>query len=56
MVPPGPLKGTYGLCGVQTEQIAVGTVLYVMVYGHEPYEETDLKNQESEELRYLVEY
>ncbi|PGH29097.1 TK/ABL protein kinase [[Emmonsia] crescens] len=34
----GPLKGTYGLCSARTEQFAVGTLLYFMVYGHEPYD------------------
>ncbi|KAL4880300.1 kinase-like domain-containing protein [Aspergillus karnatakaensis] len=35
----GPLKGTYGLCSARTEQFAVGTLLYFMVHGHEPYDD-----------------
>lgn len=34
----GPLIYTYGLCSARTEQFAVGTLIYFMVYGHEPYE------------------
>ncbi|KAL3480603.1 kinase domain protein [Aspergillus californicus] len=29
----------YGLCCARTGQFAVGTLLYFMVYGHEPYDE-----------------
>ncbi|PGH08878.1 hypothetical protein AJ80_07750 [Polytolypa hystricis UAMH7299] len=44
------MEGTYGLCGARTKQFAVGTLLYFMLYGHEPYEYLDLKDQNSEEL------
>ncbi|KAL3470177.1 kinase-like domain-containing protein [Aspergillus californicus] len=50
LLPAGPLQGTYGLCGSRTEQSAVGTLLYYMVYGHEPYEDLDLKTQDPQEL------
>lgn len=46
----GPLKGSYGLCCARTEQFAVGTLLYFMVYGHEPYEDIDLAKQNPGEL------
>ena len=49
-LPAGPLKGSYGLCGARTEQFAVGTLLYYMVYGREPYEDIDLKNQDPDGL------
>lgn len=42
----GPLKGTYGLCSARTEQFAVGTLLYFMVYGHEPYDDLILSSAE----------
>ncbi|KAJ5217360.1 hypothetical protein N7468_010368 [Penicillium chermesinum] len=42
----GPLKGTYGLCSARTEQFAVGTLLYFMVYGHEPYDDIILSAAE----------
>ncbi|KAJ5616505.1 hypothetical protein N7537_001619 [Penicillium hordei] len=42
----GPLKGTYGLCSTRTEQFAVGTLLYFMVYGHEPYDDIILSAAE----------
>ncbi|EGE01208.1 TKL protein kinase [Trichophyton equinum CBS 127.97] len=38
----GPLQGTYGLCSARTEQFAVGSLLYYMVYGHKPYEDVNL--------------
>ncbi|KAM5434131.1 hypothetical protein McanMca71_001572 [Microsporum canis] len=38
----GPLEGTYGLCSARTEQFAVGSLLYYMVYGHKPYEDINL--------------
>ncbi|KAJ5120800.1 protein kinase domain protein [Penicillium bovifimosum] len=38
----GPLQRTYGLCSARTEQFAVGTLLYFMVYGHEPYDDVIL--------------
>ncbi|KAF9887792.1 hypothetical protein FE257_009598 [Aspergillus nanangensis] len=42
----GPLKGTYGLCSARTEQFAVETLLYFMVYGHEPYDDMILSAAE----------
>ncbi|KAL4780364.1 kinase domain protein [Aspergillus varians] len=42
----GPLEGTYGLCSARTEQFAVGTLLYFMVYGHEPYDDIVLSAAE----------
>ncbi|KAJ5971970.1 uncharacterized protein N7479_001888 [Penicillium vulpinum] len=42
----GPLKGTYGLCSARTEQFAVGTLLYFMVYGYEPYDDIILSAAE----------
>ncbi|KAJ5088893.1 hypothetical protein N7456_012509 [Penicillium angulare] len=42
----GPLKGSYGLCSARTEQFAVGTLLYFMVYGHEPYDDLVLSAAE----------
>jgi len=42
----GPLEGTYGLCSARTEQFAVGTLLYFMVYGHEPYDDIELSTAE----------
>ncbi|EEP79471.1 predicted protein [Uncinocarpus reesii 1704] len=44
----GPLKGTYGLCSARTEQFAVGSILYFMVYGHKPYEDTNQSGLELE--------
>ncbi|EER29792.1 kinase domain containing protein [Coccidioides posadasii C735 delta SOWgp] len=44
----GPLKDTYGLCSARTEQFALGSLLYFMVYGHEPYEDTDRELSRSE--------
>jgi hypothetical protein len=38
-LPIGPLKDAYDLCDARTDQHAVGTLLYYMVYGHEPYDE-----------------
>ncbi|OAL70024.1 serine/threonine protein kinase [Trichophyton violaceum] len=38
----GPLQGTYGLCSARTEQFAVGSLLYYMVYGHKPYVDINL--------------
>ncbi|CAG8929200.1 unnamed protein product [Penicillium salamii] len=40
------LEGTYGLCSARTEQFAVGTLLYFMVYGHEPYDDVILTAEE----------
>lgn len=42
----GPLQGTYGLCSARTEHFAVGTLLYFMVYGHEPYDDVILSGGE----------
>ncbi|CAG8391186.1 unnamed protein product [Penicillium salamii] len=42
----GSLKGTYGLCSTRTEQFAVGTLLYFMLYGHEPYDDVELSASE----------
>ncbi|OJD16979.1 hypothetical protein AJ78_02913 [Emergomyces pasteurianus Ep9510] len=42
----GPSKGTYGLCSARTEQFTVGTLLYFMVYGHEPYDDVVLSSVE----------
>lgn len=42
----GPLKGTYGLCSARTEQFAVGSILYFMVYGHKPHEDINLEGPE----------
>lgn len=50
MLPAGLLKGTYGLCGARTKQFAVGTLLYNMVYGYQPYDDLDLKNKDPKEL------
>lgn len=44
----GPLKGTYGLCSARTEQFAVGSILYFMVYGHKPYEDINLDGPDLE--------
>lgn len=41
-----PDKGTFGSCGARTEQFAIGTILYFMIYGHEPYEDTELDDDE----------
>jgi hypothetical protein len=38
-LPAGPLKDAYDICDARTDQHAVGTLLYYMVYGHEPYDE-----------------
>lgn len=48
MIVAGPLKGTYGLCSARTEQFALGSLLYFMVYGHEPYEDTERELSRSE--------
>ncbi|PGH02087.1 serine/threonine protein kinase [Helicocarpus griseus UAMH5409] len=42
----GPLKGTFGLCCARTEQFAVGSLLYFMAYGHEPYDDIHLEPRE----------
>ncbi|EZF36206.1 serine/threonine protein kinase [Trichophyton interdigitale H6] len=46
----GPLIDTYGLTSARTEQFAVGTFLYSMVYGHEPYEDIHLREDNPDEL------
>lgn len=46
----GPLKGTNGLTSARTEQFAVGTLLYFMVYGHEPYEDEHLEEDNMTEV------
>ncbi|KAK2735828.1 hypothetical protein FQN57_001105 [Myotisia sp. PD_48] len=38
----GPLEGSFGLCSARTEQFALGTLLYFLVYGYEPYDNLDL--------------
>jgi atypical protein kinase C zeta type len=35
----GPLRGTFGFLGHRTEQFAVGSVLYYMTRGYEPYDD-----------------
>ncbi|KAJ6015817.1 hypothetical protein N7540_010408 [Penicillium herquei] len=40
------LKGSYGLCSARTEQFALGTLLYLMLYGHEPYDDLELGSEE----------
>ncbi|KAJ5621966.1 hypothetical protein N7528_005198 [Penicillium herquei] len=42
----GPLQGSRGLCSARTEQFALGTLLYLMVYGQEPYEDIELSIEE----------
>lgn len=42
----GPLSGSYGLCGARTEQFAVGSILYFMVYGHEPDDDPNIDRLE----------
>ncbi|KAJ5087201.1 hypothetical protein N7456_010817 [Penicillium angulare] len=48
IIPAGPLGGKYGLCSARTEQFAVGTLLYYMSYGFEPYD--DILNIEHDEM------
>ncbi|EFR01314.1 serine/threonine protein kinase [Nannizzia gypsea CBS 118893] len=50
MITSGPLSRTYGLSSARTEQFAVGTFLYTMVYGHEPYEDIHLRENDPDEL------
>lgn len=40
----GEQKGTFGLCGAQTEQVAIGSILYCLTRGHEPYEMNELED------------
>jgi hypothetical protein len=35
-------RGTYGLAGSRSEQFAIGSVLYCVTRGHEPFEDVDL--------------
>ncbi|KAF3896467.1 Hormonally upregulated Neu-associated kinase [Trichophyton interdigitale] len=42
----GPLQGTFGLCSARTEQFALGSMVYFLVYGHEPHEEKNLEGPE----------
>ncbi|KAM5444341.1 putative aspartate kinase [Microsporum ferrugineum] len=51
MLSAGPLQNTYGLTSARTEQFALGTFLYTMVYGHEPYEDIHLQEDNPDELR-----
>jgi len=37
----GSQKGTWGINGPQTEQFAIGSILYTMTRGHEPYEDQE---------------
>ncbi|KAI1097128.1 kinase-like domain-containing protein [Jackrogersella minutella] len=37
----GAQRGTFGITGPRTEQFAIGSNLYCMVYGLEPYEDAD---------------
>ncbi|EEQ35129.1 hypothetical protein McanMca71_001684 [Microsporum canis] len=46
----GPLKYTYGLCCARTEQFSLGTLVYFLLYGHEPYEDIDLQDKDPKEL------
>jgi serine/threonine protein kinase len=39
-------KGGFGRCGARTEQFAIGSILYSMLYGYEPYEDTYLDGDE----------
>ena len=42
----GPDQGCFGYCGARTEQFAIGSILYIMLYGHEPFENTDIDSVE----------
>lgn len=46
LIRTGPLRGSYGLCGPRTEQFAVGSMLYFMVYGHEPDDDPEIDRLE----------
>ncbi|GAB1195937.1 hypothetical protein APSETT444_005202 [Aspergillus pseudonomiae] len=46
LIRAGPLEGTYDLCSARTEQFAAGTLVYFMVYGHEPYDDIVLSAKE----------
>jgi serine/threonine protein kinase len=37
----GPLKGTWGENGAQTEQFSIGSILYTLTRGFQPYEDRD---------------
>ncbi|KAL4808653.1 hypothetical protein BDV18DRAFT_157596 [Aspergillus unguis] len=38
----GSAKNTFGLCGPRTEQFAVGSILYYLTRGYEPFEMSDM--------------
>lgn len=40
----GSEEGTYGACGPRTEQFAIGSILYCLTRGYEPYEMDDLED------------
>lgn len=40
----GSEEGTFGVCGNRTEQFAIGSVLYCMTRGHEPFEMDDFED------------
>lgn len=35
----GSENGTFGVCGARTEQFAIGSIIYTMTRGYEPYED-----------------
>jgi serine/threonine protein kinase len=37
----GSQKGTWGIYGPQTEQFAIGSIIYTMTRGHQPYEDQE---------------
>lgn len=37
----GSEEGTFGACGPRTEQFAIGSILYCLTRGHEPFEKED---------------
>jgi atypical protein kinase C zeta type len=37
----GNQKGTWGINGPQTEQFAIGSIIYTITRGHEPYEDQE---------------
>lgn len=49
-LPAGPLAGSYGLCGARTEQFAMGTLLYALVFGYTPYEDIGLEDADPAEF------
>ena len=40
----GEHRGTFRLCGAQTEQFAIGSILYCLTRGYEPYEMDELED------------